>query len=133
MVVAIINCDGVQDIILLRANGPSGFSTKKGKKEYSMKRIFATGVLGLVLAGAIMAANVFKFTFSEVSYPDGRIGTIQASVKTTKNGNVTVVNYYSSPNDQYLGQLQGTDNASTDAIAVLQYSLDHFAERTPQN
>jgi hypothetical protein len=98
-----------------------------------MKRILATGVLGFVLVSAIMAANVFKFTFSEVSYPDGRIGTIQASVKTTKNGSVTVINYFTSPNDQYIGQFQGTDNTSTDAVLVLEYALAHFGERTPQD
>jgi shikimate kinase len=76
-----------------------------------------------------MAANVFKFTFSEVSYPDGRIGTIQASVKTTKKGSITVCGYYSDPNDQYLGQFQDTDNTSTDAVDVRDYCLSHFEER----
>ena len=98
-----------------------------------MKRIIATSVLGLILLGSVFAANVFKFTFPDVTYSDGRVGTIQASVKTTKNDSVTVVSYYSTPNDQYLGQFQGTDNTSTDAVIVRDYALSHFVDRTPQN
>ncbi|MFP5261349.1 MAG: hypothetical protein ACLGJB_05520 [Blastocatellia bacterium] len=98
-----------------------------------MKRLVATLVLGLVLLGSALAANVFKFTFPEVTYPDGRTGTITASVKTTKSGSVTVVDFYSSPNDKFLGEFQGTDNTSTDAAVVRDYALLHFADRTPQN
>jgi hypothetical protein len=93
-----------------------------------MKRILATGTLGMFLLGSAMAANVFKFEFSEVTYPDGRIGTIRASVKTTKKGSITVCGYYSDPNDQYLGQFQDTDNTSTDAVDVRDYCLSHFEE-----
>jgi hypothetical protein len=98
-----------------------------------MKRILATGILGMFLLGSAIAANVFKYTFTDVAYPDGRVGTIQASVKTTKKGAVTVCDYNSNPNDQYLGQFEGTDNTSTDAVAVQSYCESHFADRTPQN
>jgi hypothetical protein len=98
-----------------------------------MKRMIAATVLGIILLGAAFAANVFKFTFPDVTYSDGRQGTIQASVKITKNGSVTVCNYYSTPNDQYLGQFEGTDNTSTDAVVVRDYALSHFTDRTPQN
>jgi hypothetical protein len=98
-----------------------------------VKRIIATTVLALVLLGSALAANVFKFTFPGVTYSDGRAGTMQVSVKTTKNGNVTVCDYYSSPNDKFLGEYEGTDNTSTDAVVVRDYALSHFVERTPQN
>ena len=98
-----------------------------------MKRIIAATVLGMILLGAAFAANTFKFTFPDVTYSDGRQGTITASVKTTKNGTVTVVDFYSSPNDKFLGEFQGTDNTSTDAVVVREYALSHFADRTPQN
>ena len=98
-----------------------------------MKRIFATGILGMFLLGSALGANAFKFTFSDVAYPDGRVGTIQASVKTTKKGTFTVCGYNTNPNDQFAGEFQGTDNTSTDAAVVLNYCESHFADRTPQN
>jgi len=98
-----------------------------------MKRIFATGVLGMFLLGSALAANVFKFTFEDVTFPDGRVGTIRASVKTTKKSTITVCEYESNPNDQFLGEFQGDDNTSTDAALVQQYCEAHFADRTPQN
>ena len=98
-----------------------------------MRRIIATSVLGLVLVASAFAANVFKFTFSDVTYSDGRNGTITVSVKTTKSGTITVADFYSSPNDKFLGEFQGTDNTSTDAVVVRDYALSHFVDRTPQN
>ena len=98
-----------------------------------MKRMFATGILGMFLLGSALGANVFKYTFTDVSYPDGRVGTIQASVKTTKKGTITVCGYNTNPNDQFAGEFQGTDNTSTDAADVLNFCESHFADRTPQN
>jgi hypothetical protein len=98
-----------------------------------MRRVIAISVLGMILLGSALAANVFKFTFPDVTYSDSRTGTITASVKTTKQGTVTVVDFYSSPNDKFLGEFQGTDNTSTDAVVVRDYALSHFADRTPQN
>ena len=98
-----------------------------------MKHILATAILVMFMLGSAFAANVFKFTFSDVAYPDGRVGTIQASVKTTKKGTITVCGYYTNPNDQFAGEFQGTDNTSTDAVEVLNYCESHFADRTPQN
>ena len=98
-----------------------------------MKRIIATSVLVMILIGSAFAAGVFKMTFPDVTYSDGRNGTITVSVKTTKNGTVTVIDYYSSPNDKFLGEFEGTDNTSTDAVVVRDYALAHFGDRTPQN
>jgi hypothetical protein len=98
-----------------------------------MRRTIATFVLGLVLAASVFAAGAFKMTFPDVTYTDGRNGTMTVSIKTTKNGTMTVVDYYSSPNDKFLGEYQGTDNTSTDAVVVRDYALSHFVDRTPQN
>jgi len=98
-----------------------------------VKRIIATTVLALVLLGSALAANVFKFTFPGVTYSDGRVGTIQVSIRTTKNGSVTVCDYYSSPDDKSLGEFQGTDNTSMDAVVVRDYALSHFGDRIPLN
>jgi hypothetical protein len=100
-------------------------------RRYVMKRVFATGVLSLFILGSALAANLFKFTFEDVSYPDGRVGTIQASVRINPRSEITVCSYFSSPNDQYLGQFQSTDNSSTDAVVVRDFCLAHFGERTP--
>jgi hypothetical protein len=109
------------------------FEIQKRKGDSIMKRVLATGVLGLFLLDLTLAANLFKFTIADVSYPDGRVGTIQASVRINPRSAITVCGYYSSPNDQYLGQFQGTDNLSTDAVVVESYCLNHFGDRTPQN
>ena len=97
-----------------------------------MKHILATAILVMFLLGSAFAANVFKFTFTDVSYPDGRVGTITASVKQTKKGAITVCGYNTNPNDQFAGEFQGTDNTSTDAVVIRDYALAHFGERTPQ-
>jgi hypothetical protein len=68
-----------------------------------------------------------------VTYSDSRVGTIQASVKKTKGSTVTVCDFYSSPDDKWLGVYEGNDNTSTDAVVVRDYALSHFADRTPQN
>ena len=97
-----------------------------------MKRVLATGVLSLfILGSALAAADLFKFTFEGVAYPDGRFGTTEASVRINPRSEVTVCTYFASPNFQYLGQFQGTDNASTDAPVVLEYCLAHYGVRTP--
>ena len=98
-----------------------------------MRRTIATSVLVMILLASAFAANVFKFTFPDVTFSDGRAGTITVSIKTTKTGTMTVVDFYSSPNDKFLGEFQGTDNTSTDAVVVRDYALSHFADRTPQN
>jgi hypothetical protein len=100
-------------------------------RRYVMKRVFATGVLSLFVLGSALAANLFKFTFEDVAYPDGRVGTIQASVRINPRSEITVCSYFSSPNDQYLGQFQSTDNSSTDAVVVRDFCLAHFSERAP--
>jgi hypothetical protein len=98
-----------------------------------MKRIMATGILGMFLLGSALGANVFKYTFTDVSYPDGRVGTITASVKQTKKSTITVCGYNTNPNDQFAGEFQGDDNTSTDAAVVQSYCESHFDDRTPQN
>jgi hypothetical protein len=98
-----------------------------------MRRTIAASVLVLVLLASVFAANTFKMTFPDVTYADGRNGTMTVSIRTTKSGTFTVIDYYSSPNDKFLGEFQGTDNTSTDAVVVRDYALSHFVERTPQN
>ena len=98
-----------------------------------MRRTIAASVLVLVLLASVFAASAFKITFPDVTYADGRNGTMTVSIKTTKSGTVTVIDYYSSPNDKFLGEFQGTDNTSTDAVVVKDYALSHFVDRTPQN
>jgi len=95
-----------------------------------MKRFVAQGVLFLALIAMGFADNV-KLTFAGVLYPDGREGTIQASVKTNGNGSqVTVCTYFGDPNEQFLGQYQANTNFSPVVVDdVKQFCLDHFADR----
>jgi hypothetical protein len=95
-----------------------------------MKRsLIMVGLLLTVVAIGV-AQNV-KLTYSGVTYPDGREGTIQASVKTTGSGaQVTVCSYFSDPNEQFLGQYQATTNFSPIvADDVQQFCLAHFGDR----
>jgi hypothetical protein len=113
---------------LLRFARTSEVNLLNGKNR--MKRYVLTGALLLALAAIGLAQNV-KLTFSGVTYPDGREGTIQASVKTTGNGSqLTVCTYFSDPNEQFLGQYQSTTNFSpvvTDDVK--QFCLAHFGDR----
>jgi len=93
-----------------------------------MKTIASAIAISLLLLSTAQAANIYKFTFADVEYPDGTFGTVRAGVKIVKRSNVTVCDYY-GPSDQYLGQYQNTDNASTDAPVVESYCLAHFPSR----
>jgi hypothetical protein len=93
-----------------------------------MKTIASAIAISLLLLSTAQAANVYKFTFADVEYPDGTFGTVRAGVKIVKRSNVTVCDYY-GPSDQYLGQYQNTDNASTDAPVVESYCLAHYPSR----
>jgi hypothetical protein len=95
-----------------------------------MKRYFVTGVFLFALAAIGVAENV-KLTFPGVAYPDGRQGTIQASVKTSGDGSqITVCTYFSDPNEQYLGQYQATTSFSPlVADDVKQLCVDHYFDR----
>ncbi|HXG68001.1 MAG TPA: hypothetical protein VNO70_23085 [Blastocatellia bacterium] len=94
-----------------------------------MKRVFVSSMLGIFLLGAVMAADSVKFTFSDVLYPDGQKGTIEAAVKTNKKSTVTTCSYFSDPNNQYLGQYQDATFASNNADEVRRFCLDHYNER----
>ncbi|HXG68000.1 MAG TPA: hypothetical protein VNO70_23080 [Blastocatellia bacterium] len=96
-----------------------------------MKSVFLSGVLGTFLIGSVLAADadVVKFTFPDVAYPDGRVGTIQAGSKTNRKSTVTVCNYYSNPNNQYLGQFQSDEFSSRNADEVKQFCLENYNNR----
>jgi hypothetical protein len=93
-----------------------------------MKTIASAIAVSLLLLSTAQAANVYKFTFADVEYPDGTFGTVRAGVKVVKRSTVTVCDYY-GPSDQYLGQYQNTNNPSTDAPVVESYCLAHFVSR----
>ena len=95
-----------------------------------MKRVLASGILGVFLLGSVIAADSVKFTFSDVMYPDGQKGTVEATVKTNKKSTVTTCSYFSDPNNQYLGQYQDATFASRNADEVKQFCIDHYNDRT---
>lgn len=91
-----------------------------------MKRIVLSSVLGLFMFGSALAADNVKFTFSGVAFPDGQLGTIQVATKTTKKTTITTCSYFSDPNNQYLGQFQTDEFASSDANAIEQFCLENY-------
>ena len=94
-----------------------------------MKRIFASGILGMFLLGSVMAVDSVKFTFSDVIFPDGQKGTIEAAVKQNKKTTVTTCSYFSDPNNQYQGQYQDSTFASMNADEVEQFCIQHYNEK----
>lgn len=95
-----------------------------------MKRsVFTIAISLLLVAPTLHAANVYKYTFTDVTTLDGKTLTIRAGVKIVKRSNVTVCGYYDALSDQFLGQYENTDNASTNAPDVEQYCLLHYPDR----
>jgi hypothetical protein len=112
-----------------------GSKINKGKGA-KMKRLFLSGVLGVFILGSVFAATSVKYTFSDVDYLDasGNVvatGTIQATVKTTRSGQVITCGYFTDPNDQYAGQYQATDGTvnGDSATAVRTYCEQNFQNR----
>jgi hypothetical protein len=98
----------------------------------NMKRTriaIATGILGCLLFGAGIAdAGVVKFTFRNVTFPDGTAGTIRAGSKMTNKANFTQCGYYDS-NDVLLGEFGSPDCGTTDGAALEDFCWSHFFER----
>jgi hypothetical protein len=93
-----------------------------------MKPIASAIAISLLVISTAQAASIYKFTFADVEYPDATFGTVRAGVKLVQRSNVTVCDYF-GPSDQYLGQYQNTDNASTDAPVVQAYCLARYPSR----
>ena len=91
---------------------------------------FAVVVAMLVFAAAA-PAKVTKFTFNDVTYPDGTTGEIEASVKNTNKSHLTYCGYFSDDYAESLGYYQErtTTPASTDPEQVKAFCLEHFDER----
>lgn len=70
-----------------------------------------------------------KFEFGPVTFSDGSVGTIRAGSKITNKGAFTTCGYFTI-DEAFLGQFASADFASSDADAVRQFCLDHFADRT---
>ena len=98
-----------------------------------LKSILIAAVLALALSQTALAANVVKYTFTDQTLGDvTTTGTIHASIKTTKNGNVAVCDYYNEPNEQYLGQFEDIDasiSIDTSPDQVRDYCVSHFDQR----
>lgn len=93
--------------------------------------IVVTAML-LVFALALPAlAPVEKFIFNDVTFPDGQIGELAASVKVHPNKDDSInCSYYS---DDFLASFgyyfEFVEPAPLDADVVLQFCLDEFDER----
>lgn len=76
------------------------------------------------------SGETVKFDFDGVTFSDGTTGEIYAASKQTGNGSMFTVCTYVDSEVQFLGQFGSPDFFSTDADAVRQFCLDHFADRT---
>jgi hypothetical protein len=93
-------------------------------------------IAALVLAVALVlaapaAAKVTKFTFNDVTYPDGTTGEIEASVKNTNQSHLTYCGYFSDDYRESLGYYQefSETTASTNPEEVKAFCLESFDER----
>jgi len=94
----------------------------------TLKLILATlTLMALLPLASASAANNQKFTFTGVTFSDGKVGDLQASSKVNNKGQFTTCSYYSA--GEYLGYFQSAEFASSDADAVLQFCLDNYANR----
>ena len=101
-----------------------------------MKRVLLSAILGVFLLGAAFAATSVKYTFTDVDFVDASgsvvaTGTIQAAVKQNKNNEVITCSYFTDPNNQYVGQFQGTDATvnGDSATAVQSFCEQNFQSR----
>lgn len=92
----------------------------------SLVLLVAAFVLALAVA-ASAAARVTKYTFTDVTFPDGTHGIIYAGVKETNRSLLTACNYHSDSGAS-LGYYADAF-ASDDPAAVQQFCLDNFFER----
>jgi len=93
--------------------------------------VLAIAALTMMAAvdGAVARATHEKFEFTGVTFADGTVGTIRASVKITRKGSAAVASYFTAA-DGYLGQYQELDGfASSDPGQVRQWALDHYQDR----
>jgi hypothetical protein len=98
-----------------------------------MRQTFVALVSALLLMLGVQtaAASVIKFTFNDVTLPDGQVGEIEASVKILKNKPDSVYcGYFTDDYEESLGYyFDFHEPAPTEADAVLQICLDEFGER----
>lgn len=100
-----------------------------------MRRITTTVLTAflLVMLLALPAfAPVEKFTFNDVTLPDGQTGEIEASVKILTNKDDSVnCSYFTDDYQESLGYyFDFVQPAPLDAASVLEFCLDNFDERT---
>jgi hypothetical protein len=95
-----------------------------------VRKIIATGILGCALLGAGLAdaRTMAKFSFYDVAYPDGTVGTMRAGTKNVNSGSVTVCNYYTATDD-YLGMYQQAGFTTTDAVVMEDFCHSHYFDR----
>ena len=72
-----------------------------------------------------------KFTFNDVTHPDGTTGEITASVKNTNTSHLWYCGYFSDDFQQSLGYFEEFSDTQieADAAAVEQFCLANFDER----
>ena len=89
------------------------------------------GTIALLFALVLTAsafAGVTKYTFNDVTYPDGTTGEIEAGVKDTNKSDLTNCTYFSDDYREALGYY-ADPVVFTTAEEVRQFCLDHFDER----
>ena len=99
-----------------------------------MRRSITLSVTVLLLVGALAPPAfppVEKFSFTDVTLPDGQRGEIAASVKVLKNKADSVnCSHYSDDFQASLGYyFDFVEPAPLDAGAVLDFCLDNYDER----
>jgi hypothetical protein len=100
-------------------------------------RLIGSGLAAFALAAAVASTALAggthfneKFEFDNVTFSDGTIGIIHAGSKLTSQGDQFTNCTYDTTDFAFLGQFGSDAFASTDADAVRDFCLEHFADRT---
>lgn len=92
--------------------------------------ITATALLIMALALPGIASTQ-KFSFNDVTFPNGQAGEIEATLKLQKNKDDSVYcGYFSADYQDSLGYyFQFVDSPPLDASSVQEFCLNHFNDR----
>lgn len=99
-----------------------------------MRRLITTITATVLLLGTLALpafAPTQKYSFNDVTFPNGQVGEIEANVKLQKNKDDSAYcGYFSADYQDSLGYyFQFVDSAPLDASSVEQFCLNHFNDR----
>ena len=93
--------------------------------------LLVVAIVATLVITAAAQAKATKFTFNDVTYPNGTTGEITASVENTNKSHVWYCGYFGDDFQESLGYYEQFSDTQieADAAAVEQFCLAHFDQR----